>query len=134
MVNDNGLFLVLGALLAILIGVCIYLYQDNAALRRVIEKINEEKNNLAEQLRLSIEHQAATLQILERVLQSEMLHVRDDERVRIFAAALKDIKVVEKAVTVNVANVGHDQNKVDIGAGAEVGQAASGRGNDQKQV
>jgi uncharacterized membrane protein YraQ (UPF0718 family) len=134
MVNDNGLFLVLGALLAILIGVCIYLYRDNAALRRVIEKINEEKNNLAEQLRLSIEHQAATLQILERVLQSEMLHVRDDERVRIFAAALKDIKVVEKAVTVNVANVGHDQNKVDIGAGAEVGQAASGRGNDQKQV
>jgi hypothetical protein len=134
MVNDNGLFLVLGALLAILIGVCIYLYRDNAALRKVIEQINEEKNNLAEQLRLSIEHQAATLNVLKYVMQGEMRAAISEEQKITLARAVDDIRAIQRAVTVNVANVGHDQNKVDIGAGAEVGQAASGRGNDQKQV
>jgi hypothetical protein len=64
------------------------------------------------------------------------MNVRDDERMRIVALAIKDIKTVERAVTVNVENVSaaRDANKIDIGAGAEVGQAASGRGNDQKQV
>jgi uncharacterized membrane protein YraQ (UPF0718 family) len=133
MVNDNGLFLVLGALLAILIGVCIYLYRDNAALRKVIEQINEEKNNLAEQLRLSIEHQAATLNVLKYVMQGEMRAAISEEQKITLARAVDDIRAIQRAVTVNVANVGHDQNRTDI-SGGEVGQAASGRGNDQKQV
>jgi arginine deiminase len=148
MIDIYDFFPTMSLLLVASLIISAYFFKDNRRLRAIIATISMEKDSLAadlsearreiaelgQQLTLAITHQRATLEILQRVLESEVQHVRDDERVRIFAAALKDIKVVEKAVTVNVANVGHDQNKVDIGAGAEVGQAASGRGNDQKQV
>jgi hypothetical protein len=148
MIDIYDFFPTMSLLLVASLIISVYFFRDNRRLRAIIAAISLEKDNLVadlsearreiaelgQQLTLAITHQRATLEILQRVLESEVQHVRDDERVRIFAAALKDIKVVEKAVTVNVANVGHDQNKVDIGAGAEVGQAASGRGNDQKQV
>jgi hypothetical protein len=150
MIDIYDFFPTMSLLLVASLIISAYFFRDNRRLRAIIATISLEKDNLAEklesaerkideigrQLQLSITHQHATLEILHRVLEGQVMNVRDDERMRIVALAIKDIKTVERAVTVNVENVSaaRDANKIDIGAGAEVGQAASGRGNDQKQV
>jgi hypothetical protein len=146
MIDIYDFFPTMSLLLVASLIISVYFFRDNRRLRAIIAAISLEKDNLVadlsearreiaelgQQLTLAITHQRATLEILQRVLESEVQHVRDDERVRIFAAALKDIKVVEKAVTVNVANVGHDQNKVDVSGTA--GQVAAGEGNKQDRA
>jgi hypothetical protein len=140
MLNVEGFLPTILLLLVSFVVLSFYLFLDNRKLRSIIAAIRKEKDNLAEKLAIAeqrldiLQYQVKAMTgILERVFESEKERVRDDERSRIFAIALKEMKAVDKVVAVNVAVVGHDQNKTDI-SGGEVGQAASGRGNDQKQV
>ncbi len=111
-------------MLVLLAFASIYLAIDNAKLRNVIRSIQHEKDALTNQLKASIDQQAAILNVLKFVMQGEIKTARTDEREQIFAIALARLTAIERDIYINLSNVGERAN---------VGQAAVGQGIGQRK-
>lgn len=88
-------------LLFVLAVACIFLSLDNVKLRAAIKDILRQKDDLADQLRFSIERQSELVSILKFVMQGEIRTARNDEREKIFSIALNKLNDIERNVTIN---------------------------------
>jgi hypothetical protein len=106
-------------------GVSVFLWMDREKLRTIIARLEQEKNDLAEQLAESFARQSEILNVLKFVMAGEIRTARTEEREQIFKTALGQLNSIQREINVNVSNVGH---------GATAGQTASGEGIDQART
>lgn len=131
LVIENSVYL----LVALLLGLVLYLFRDDLKLRSLIKRIEKEKQDLAKQLSITIEHQAAILDVLKFVMKGEIETARNSERQAIFVEALNQLKTIERDIIVNVTQSGGDLNRVGVGDNAEVsGPITAGRSNSQTDL
>jgi hypothetical protein len=109
-----------GAVFVALIGATGYLFRDNQRLRNIIHRLESERDELLRRVQSAEATSFALLDVLKGVMLGEIRTARNEERAQLFESAYKQLVAIERDVNI-VNNIG-----------GEVGQAASGRGNDQQ--